>query len=157
MQLPTGGRAGNSARRCEPDGLVALQWSIRNPLALSPYLPGASVGNVLRDTRGQAAVEALAVVPALLVAGLVAWQLVLAGHAAWLAAGAARVAARADLVGEDPRRAAESALPDALEHGLEVERSDAGVTRVQLAVPTVHRAWRGVASASAATSLEVSR
>ena len=112
---------------------------------------------MLRDTRGQAAVEIIAVVPALIVAGLVAWQLVLAGHAAWLAAGAARVAARADLVDEDPRRAAESALPGSLERGLAVERSSEGVTRVQVAVPTVHRAWRGLVMASGATSLQVSR
>ena len=156
MQLPTGAERATE-RECEADVLVALRWSIRNPSALCSYFPGASVPNVLRDTRGQAAVEVLAVVPALLVAGLVAWQLVVAGHAAWLAAGAARVAARADLVGEDPKRAAESALPVALERGLEVERSGAGVTRVRLAVPTVHRAWRGVVGASAAASLEVSR
>jgi hypothetical protein len=124
---------------------------------LFPCFPGASVSNVLRDARGQAAVEVLAVVPALLLAGLVAWQLVLVGHAAWVAAAAARVAARADLVGEDPRRAAESALPGALERELEVERSGAGVTRVRVAVPTVHRAWRGIVRASGATSLEVSR
>ena len=137
--------------------LVVLRWSIRNPSALSPCFPGASVSNVLRDTRGQAAVEVVAVVPALLVAGLVAWQLVLVGHAAWVAAGAARVAARADLVGEDPKRAAQSALPRALERELAVERSDAGVTRVRVAVPTVHRAWRGIVTASGATSLEMSR
>jgi hypothetical protein len=111
---------------------------------------------MLRDTRGQAAVEVLAVVPALLVAGFVAWQLVLAGHAVWLAAGAARVAARADLVGDDPKQAAASALPVALERGLDVEQPGSGFTRVHLAVPTVHRAWRGVVGASAATSLEAS-
>ena len=40
----------------------------------------------------------------------------------------------------------------ALEGGLEIEQSGTGVTRVHLAVPTVHRAWRGVVGASAATS-----
>ena len=100
--------------------------------------------------------EVLATFPVLLLAGLAAWQLVLAGHAAWLAAGAARVAARADLVGDDPRRAAESALPRISEQGLEVERSREGATVVRVRVPTVHRAWRGAVEASASTSLEVS-
>ena len=36
----------------------------------------------LRDERGQAAVEFVAVLPFVFVAGLVAWQLVLVGHVA---------------------------------------------------------------------------
>src|SRR3954463_15437706 len=43
-----------------------------------------------RDESGQAAVEFVAVVPFVLVSALVAWQLVLVGHVAWDAAGAAR-------------------------------------------------------------------
>ena len=46
--------------------------------------------------RGQASVELLGVLPAVLLAALAAWQIVLAGHTAWLAGNAARVAARAE-------------------------------------------------------------
>ena len=72
--------------------------------------------------RGQASVELVAAVPFVLLVGLVAWQLVLAGHALSLCANAARVAARAEAVGRDPRAAARSALPRGMEPGLEVVR-----------------------------------
>jgi hypothetical protein len=109
---------------------------------------------VLRESRGQAAVELLAVVPALLVAGLVAWQLVLVGHAAWGAAHAARAAARADVVGEDAVRAARSALPASLARGLDVERSADGITRARIAVPLARRlARRPPVAVAASTSL----
>ena len=99
---------------------------------------------------GQATVEMLGVVPALLVAGLVVWQLILVGHTAWTSAHAARAAARAELVGEDAVSAAKSALPDGLERGLEVERN-----RVRVRVPFVHAGWQAPVKVEAATSLEV--
>lgn len=112
----------------------------------------------MRDQRGQAAVELIAVVPALLAAGLVVWQLVLVGHAAWLSAHAARAAARADLVGEDAAAAARSALPARLERGLEVEPDRDGSTRVRVPVPLVYPGWRGPAlKVAARASLEASR
>lgn len=83
---------------------------------------------------GQASVEAVAVVPAVVLAALVGWQLVLAGQALWLCANAARAAARADAVGLSPERAARSALPARLERGLVVERAGGGV-RVEVRVP----------------------
>ena len=46
----------------------------------------------------------------------------LAGHALWMCANAARVAARADVVDRDPQKAALSALPRTLERGLKVQR-----------------------------------
>ena len=98
--------------------------------------------------RGQATVELLGVVPALLVLGLVAWQLILVGHSAWMSAHAARAAARADLVGEDPVAAARSVL-----RGAEVEARD-GAARVEVAVPIVHPGWRGPVDIAARTSLE---
>ena len=111
----------------------------------------------MRDQNGQAAIELIAVVPALLAAGLVVWQLVLVGHAAWLSAHAARVAARADLVGEDATAAARSALPAGLRDGLEVESARGGSTRVRVPVPLVHPRWRGSAVKVAAhASLEAS-
>jgi hypothetical protein len=110
---------------------------------------------VLREEDGQATVELVGVLPALLVSGLVAWQLVLAGHAAWLAADAARVAARAEVVGEDPVRAARSALPAGLERGLVVDR-EGSRTRVRVRVPSARRAWGGSLAVEATASLEAS-
>jgi TadE-like protein len=102
---------------------------------------------------GQATVELLGVVPALLALGLVVWQLTLVGHAAWMAAHAARAAARADLVGEDARAAARSALPQALEPGLRVHAED-GATRVEVPVPIMRPEWGGPVRIAARAALE---
>lgn len=85
--------------------------------------------------RGQASVELVAVVPFVLLVAAVVGQLALTGHAAWVCANAARVAARAEAVGRDPEGAARSALPGYLEDRLEVERQDSGATRVEVRVP----------------------
>jgi hypothetical protein len=98
-------------------------------------------------------VEAVAVVPAVIMAALIAWQLVLAGHTLWLCAGAARAAARADVVGLSPARAARSALPKSLERGLSVERPDGGGVRVEVRVPILLRAWQGPVRVGAVASL----
>jgi len=87
--------------------------------------------------RGQASVELLGVLPTLLLIVLVAWQLALAGHAAWLAGNAARVAARADAVGGDPARAARRALPARLRRGLEVAERDGDRIDVRVRIPVV--------------------
>jgi pilus assembly protein CpaE len=89
--------------------------------------------------RGQAAVELLGVLPALLLAGLACWQIVLAGHTLWLAGNAARVAARADAVGRDPRAAARRALPAHLRHGLIVKGGGDGRIDVRVRLPIVVR------------------
>ena len=90
-----------------------------------------------RREDGQAAVELVALLPlvALLAAG--AWQLAVAGHAAWSADAAARAAARAVATGGDARAAARGSLPERLEEGLEVRASDEGDVRVVLDVPGV--------------------
>ena len=80
--------------------------------------------------------------PFVLLVGAVAWQLALAGHAAWMAAHAARAGARADAVGRDPRAAARSALPRGLRRGLEVDRMGGGGVRVGVAVPALLYRWR---------------
>ncbi|HEX8855064.1 MAG TPA: TadE/TadG family type IV pilus assembly protein [Thermoleophilaceae bacterium] len=85
---------------------------------------------------GQASVETVALLPVVVAVGLAGWQLAVAGHAAWLCANAARVAARAEAVGEDGRAAARSALPDSLERGLRVDR-DGELLRVRVRVPWV--------------------
>ena len=108
---------------------------------------------MLRAHDGQATVELLGVVPALLAAGLVAWQLVLAGHTAWLCANAARVAARADAVGRDPARAARSALPRRLERDLEVDRRKGGGVHVRVRVPLMLRRWRSPVTIGATSPL----
>jgi pilus assembly protein CpaE len=95
----------------------------------------------VRSESGQASIDAVAVVPAVVLAALLGWQLVVAGHTLWLCANAARVAARADAVGLSPERAARSALPRSLERGLDVERLDEGGVRVRLQVPLLLRRW----------------
>jgi hypothetical protein len=103
--------------------------------------------------RGQASIELVAVLPVVLLVAAVAWQLALAGHAAWLTANAARAGARAEVVGRDPAAAARSALPRSLEHGLEVDRLPAGGVRVSVRVPLLLRGWRAPVRVAAASSL----
>lgn len=109
----------------------------------------------LAGQAGQASVETVAVLPAVVLAAAVAWQLALAGHAAWSCANAARVAARAQLVGEDPRAAAESALPRHLERGLAVTvpRSDRDEVRVSVRIPLLIPGAASPVSVAAAASL----
>ncbi len=106
----------------------------------------------LRSERGQASVELVAVLPFVLLVGALMWQLALAGHALWMTAHAARVAARADVVGKDVRAAARSALPESLERGLEVERLDEGV-RVRVRMPLLLPRWPGPLTTAATVSL----
>jgi hypothetical protein len=82
-------------------------------------------------------VELLGVLPAVLLAGLACWQIVLTGHTTWLAGNAARVAARAVVVGGDPEAAARSALPRHLRRGLIVRGRDGGRVDVRVRVPIV--------------------
>jgi hypothetical protein len=107
----------------------------------------------IRPESGQASVETVAMVPLVLLAAAVAWQLVLTGHTLWLAAGAARAAARAELVGASPARAARSALPRSLERELSVKRLEGGGVRVELRLPVLVRAWRSPIEIGAAASL----
>ena len=86
--------------------------------------------------------ELVAALPFVLLGLVVAWQLALCGHTLWLAAGAARVAARADVVGRSPVRAARSALPRSLERGLKVHKLAGGGARVRVRVPLLLRRWR---------------
>jgi len=60
---------------------------------------------------GQATVEAVAAIPALLLAGLLALQLLVAGYALTLADGAAEAGALALAAGRPARGAARAALP----------------------------------------------
>jgi len=107
----------------------------------------------LERQAGQASVELVAVLPFVLLAGLVAWQLLLAGHSLWLCAGAARAAARADAVGRSAESAARSALPQSLEHDLSVEHLREGAIRVSVRVPAVLQNWSTPVRVSARASL----
>lgn len=106
----------------------------------------------VREERGQASVELVGVLPFVLLAALVAWQLALAGHTLWMSGHAARVAARAEAIGRDPSLAARSALPEALERGVRVERRRRGGVRVRLRVPLLLRRWHAPVRVSASSS-----
>jgi len=63
------------------------------------------------DARGQASVELVAALPALVLAALVALQLLAAGYALTLADGAAEAGALALAAGGSPKDSARAALP----------------------------------------------
>jgi hypothetical protein len=90
-----------------------------------------------RRTDGQAAAELVALLPlaALLLAG--AWQLAVAGHAAWATDAAARAAARAAAVGGDARAAARRELPGRLGRDVRVSDRDDGTVEVTVRIPPV--------------------
>jgi hypothetical protein len=106
------------------------------------------------DDSGQASVEMVATLPAVLLVGLVVWQLAIAGHAAWACANAARVAARAAAVDRDAEKAARSALPRDLKDGLRVRELDDGAIDVRVRVPLLMHALGSIATVHAWASLE---
>ena len=108
------------------------------------------IASISRTSGGQASVELLGTLPAVLLVGLAVWQLALGGHAAWLCAHAARAAARAQAVHGDPEAAARSALPRALASGVTVDRAGAGV-RVEVPVPLIVPTGRTVRVGATAT------
>jgi len=110
-----------------------------------------------RGQLGQASVELLGVVPAVLLIALLVWQLALAGWSAWLCAGAARAAARAAAVGRDGRTAARSALPAALRQGLRVDRTGGGAVRVRVRMPLLVRDWASPVTIGASARLGAGR
>lgn len=89
------------------------------------------------DEQGQATVELVALLPLLVVVGMVCWQAVVAGQAVWLSASAARSAARAHAVGGDATAAARRVLPGGLRRTVRVRAEDGGVVRVAVGVPSV--------------------
>jgi hypothetical protein len=91
----------------------------------------------MRDTRGQAAVELVGILPLLAVVGLLCWQAVVAGQAVWLSGAAARAAARASALGQDARLAARRVLPGTLADGVAVQDAGGGDVRVRVEIPAV--------------------
>ncbi len=90
-----------------------------------------------RREQGQATVELVALLPLLAIAVAALWQCVLAGESGWLAASAARAAARAQALGGDVEAAARRVLPGRLEAGLRVRALPDGSVRVRVGVPLV--------------------
>lgn len=88
-------------------------------------------------SNGQASVELIAVLPLLLAAVLLCLHVVLAGHALWSSALAARAGARAELVGRDGGAAARRALPSAFRRSAQVEVGER--VRVRVASPAFFR------------------
>ena len=103
---------------------------------------------------GQASVELIGILPAVVLVCLIGWQLLLAGQTAWLSANAARVAARAVAVGRDRDAAARSALPASLARGMKVSDAGDGRVRVSVPVPLLLRRWRSPVSVHATAGLE---
>jgi hypothetical protein len=85
--------------------------------------PRRGIGLTARRQRGQASIELLAGVPALLIAALVALQMLATGYAASLADGAAEAGALAAAAGTGPRAAARASLPGWARGGAEVRVS----------------------------------
>lgn len=90
----------------------------------------------MRTERGQAAVELVAALPALLLAGLLALQLLATGYALTLADGAAETGALALAAGAPAASAARDALPDWAEDDVEVTVRGGRVT-VRLSPPAL--------------------
>jgi hypothetical protein len=86
-------------------------------------------------SRGQASVELLAAVPALLLAGLVALQLLAAGYSLTLADGAAEAGALALAAGEPAADAVRDALPGWAEKRVDVDVSGGRIS-VRLEPPS---------------------
>lgn len=84
---------------------------------------------------GQASVELVAVLPALLLCTLIAIQLAIVGYGLWASASAARVGARAAYVGGDAEAAARSAVPAGLRRRMDV--SDGDAVEVSLRAPSL--------------------
>ncbi|MGE0066430.1 MAG: hypothetical protein AB7T48_03665 [Solirubrobacterales bacterium] len=107
----------------------------------------------MADSSGQATVELLAAMPALVVAALVSLQLLAAGYALTLADGAAEAGALALASGGSAPAAARAALPGWAEDDVEVAVAGGRVT-VRLRPPSPFRA---VAERLAVTSAASAR
>jgi hypothetical protein len=88
------------------------------------------------EEEGQASVELVAALPALLLAGLVALQLLAAGYALTLADGAAEAGALAVASGRPPATAARTALPGWAEDDVSIGVAGGEVT-VRLRPPSI--------------------
>ena len=104
--------------------------------------------------RGQATVEVLATVPALLLTGLLCLQLLAAGYALTLAEGAAEAGAAARVAGLAARPAVEAALPGWAGDRVEVEIEGGSLT-VRLRPPAALPALAGALEVSSTAWVRV--
>jgi hypothetical protein len=95
----------------------------------------AEPAGVHAGRRGQASVELLAGLPALLLAGLIGFQILATGYALTLADGAAEAGALARAAGRDPEEAAREALPGWARDRVSVA-ADGGSIEVELRPPS---------------------
>lgn len=89
-----------------------------------------------RGERGQASVELIGMLPFLVLAALLVWQLLLVGYAATSAENAARAASRVEVRGGDGRKAAERVVAAPLREGIRTEL-DGGRAVVRVRVPLI--------------------
>jgi pilus assembly protein CpaE len=87
-----------------------------------------------RRSEGQASVELLGALPALVLAAALGLQLLLVGYSLTIADGAAEAGARAGAAGRDARSAARTALPG-WARGRSRVSADGGKVRVELRPP----------------------
>lgn len=103
-----------------------------------------------KDERGQASVDLVAVLPALLLVAAIAIQLGITGWSLWSATEAARAGARAQLVGADAAEAARAALPGVLREGAAVAVADSGLVDVEVTAPVLVPGVQGFAVSGSA-------
>ena len=108
----------------------------------------------MSSARGQATVEAIALVPVLLIVGVGLMQLLAVGYASVLAGGAAEAGALALARGTDPRASALRALPGWSEANARIALED-GRVQVRLRPPSVLRALGERVEVNAAAEVEV--
>lgn len=96
-----------------------------------------SVGRRLRSEAGQASAELLGMLPFLLLAALMSWQLLLGAWTFTQASNAARTASRVVARGDDadPEKAARNAVSRPLRRGLEVKMAgDKATVRINIPI-----------------------
>jgi hypothetical protein len=98
-------------------------------------MAGRALGSRIRSERGQASVELVAGVPALVLAGIVAFQLFAVGYASSLAGDAAEAGAMAVAAGRPPAPAVRAALPGWARDRVDLDQAQGSVT-VRLRPPS---------------------
>ena len=92
-------------------------------------------------------------VPALILAALIGWQVVLAGHTLWLCAGAARAAAPLRRSGRARARRPAARCRGRSGEGCRSSGRTAARVSVEVRVPILLRAWQGPVRVSAVAAL----
>jgi Flp pilus assembly protein TadG len=112
-----------------------------------------TTGRNRRDDAGQATVETVALVPALVVVGLAAFQLLAVGYASVLAGNAAEAGALALAADEDVPAAAKKALPGWSEARARID-VEGGSVEVRLRPPSPLRELGNALEVTATAAVE---